>query len=285
MLYLVLAILSSAAMAIVLKCFREQKGNRYGILLGNYLTCVVISVIMLPDKGLILSGNWITLICGIGGGIFFVLALVCMQSSIRVNGAGLSSAFARLGLIVALGLSILLFREQPTAMQFVGIGLAMAAIVVLRSDGTKQQRRRGGFGLLLLTLCASGCADAMAKVFESYGSKAQDSLYFFWLFITAILLCGALALVEKKKTGKGFRPGEFAAGVLVGIPNYFSSYLLLRSLQELRATVVYPTYSTATILLVMGLSALFFRERLTKRQWPGILLILAAIVLLNIRIS
>ena len=123
----------------------------------------------------------------------------------------------------------------------------------------------------------------MSKVFETYGSSAQDSLFFFWLFLTAVLLCLGLALVEKKRTGKGFRPGEFAAGILVGIPNYFSSYLLLRALQELRATVVYPTYSTATILLVMALSAVFFRERPTKRQWPGILLILAALVLLNFR--
>ena len=103
MLYLILAVAASAAMAIVLKCFRNQKGNRYGILLGNYLTCVVISFFMLPDRHLIGTGSWITLVCGIGGGIFFVLALICMQSSIRSNGAGLTSAFARLGLIIALG--------------------------------------------------------------------------------------------------------------------------------------------------------------------------------------
>ena len=75
--------------------------------------------------------------------------------------------------------------------------------------------------------------------------------------------------------------GSFAAGILVGIPNYFSSYLLLRALQLFPATVVYPTYSTATILLVMGLSALFFREHLTKRQRRGVLLILIALALLN----
>lgn len=282
MLYLVLAVAASAAMAIVLKCFRNQKGNRYGILLGNYLTCVVISFLMLPDKGLIGSGSWVTLICGIGGGVFFVLALICMQSSIRSNGAGLTSALARLGLIVALGVSILLFREQPSALQFIGIGLAVAAIVVLRTDGAEQSRRKGGFGLLILTLAASGCADAMAKVFDTYGSRSEDSLYFFWLFVTAVLFCAVLGAAEGKRTNKKIHPGAFAAGVLVGIPNYFSSYLLLRSLQALPATVAYPTYSTATILLVLALSAVFFRERLTKRQWPGILLILAALALLNL---
>ena len=282
MLYLALAVAASAAMAIVLKCFRNQKGNRYGILLGNYLTCVVISFLMLPDKGLIGSGSWVALLCGIGGGVFFVLALICMQSSIRSNGAGLSAAFARLGLLVALGVSILLFREQPSALQFIGIGLAVAAILVLRSDGTARSRRKGGFRLLLLTLAASGCADAMAKVFEQFGSGSEDKLYFFWLFVTAVLLCAVLAAAEGARSKKKLYPGAFAAGILVGIPNYFSSFLLLRALQALPATVVYPTYSVATILLVLGLSAVFFRELLTKRQRPGILLILAALALLNL---
>lgn len=284
MLYLVLAIVASAAMALTLKCFRNQKGNRYGILLGNYLTCVAVSVYMMPDKGLILSGSWITLVCGIGAGIFFVLALVCMQSSIRRNGAGMTAAFARLGLIVALGISILLFHESPTAMQLIGVGLALGAIVVLRTDGSEKKSGKNGFGfgLLLVTLLASGCADAMAKVFDVYGSKREDSLYFFWLFLTAVVLCVVLLLVEKRQTGKKVRFGEFAAGILVGIPNYFSTFLLLRALQNLSAVLVYPTYSTGTILLVMGLSAVFFRERLTRRQWPGILLILLALVLLNL---
>ena len=284
MLYLVLAVASSAAMALALKCFREQQGNRYGILLGNYLTCVVISFLMLPDKARVLSGSWVTLVCGVGGGIFFVLALVCMQSSIKANGAGLTAAFARLGLVVALGLSILLFRERPTVLQLVGAGLTLIAILLLRTDGGGEARQKigKGFGLLLLTLGSGGCADAMAKVFDVYGSRAEDRLYFFWLFVTAVLLCAALLLAEKKRTGKPVLLKEFAAGVLVGVPNYFSSWLLLRAIQVIPATVVYPSYSTATILLVMALSALLFRERLTKRQWPGVVLILIALALLNL---
>ena len=35
-------------MALILKIFRNQNGNRYGILLGNYLTCTVLAGIMMP---------------------------------------------------------------------------------------------------------------------------------------------------------------------------------------------------------------------------------------------
>ena len=95
-------------------------------------------------------------------------------------------------------------------------------------------------------------------------------------------LCLGLLLLERRRTGKRVLPGEFAAGILVGVPNFCSSYLLLRALQKLPASVTYPTYSTGTILLVMVLSALIFRERLPKRRIPGMVLLLAALVLLNL---
>ena len=54
--YLILATCSSAVMAIVLRIFQNSKGNRYGIILGNYLFCILISWISLPDRSLVLDG-------------------------------------------------------------------------------------------------------------------------------------------------------------------------------------------------------------------------------------
>lgn len=284
MLYLILAMLSSAAMALVLKWFRGQRGNRYGILLGNYVTCVLIAWLMLPQKSAVLGGSSATLICGGAGGLLFVAALVCMQTSIRRSGATLTTAFARLGLLVTLGVSILIFRESPAPVQLAGIGLALCALLLLRdkNTGSAGSRTAAGFGLLLLTMLTGGGGDAMAKIFEQIGPEAESRLYFFYLFATALVLCGGLLLWERRKTGKHILPGELAAGILVGIPNYFSSYLLLRALQSLPASLAYPTYSAGTILLVLLLSALLFRERLSGKQIPGILLILTALVLLNL---
>ncbi len=283
MIFLLLAIVSSAGMALVLKCFRAQRGNRYGILLGNYLTCIVISFLTLPEKTMVLSGSRATLLCGVAGGFFFVAALVCMQSSIRRSGATLTSAFARLGLVVCLGVSILAFGDRPGLCQAAGIALALAAILLLAPGGRGEGRRSlSGFGLLLLTLLLSGGADVMAKVFEQRGPAREGSLYFFYLFTVATVPCLGLLLCERARTGKKVLPGEFAAGILVGVPNFYSSYLLLRALQALPASVTYPTYSTGTILLVMVLSAVLFKERLQKRQIPGMVLLLAALVLLNL---
>ncbi len=122
----------------------------------------------------------------------------------------------------------------------------------------------------------------MSKVFEQLGKAEESTQFFFWLFLTALLLTVLLALREGRRAKTRLLWKELAAGAAVGIPNYFSSYLLLRALQKLPAFLAYPVYSTGTILLVLLAGALLFRERLTRRQALGVGLILGALALLNL---
>ena len=282
MLYLLTAILSSASMALALRFFKGREGNRYGILLGNYLTCIALALALTPSGTTVFSASSTTLVLGAITGFFYVAALVGMQTSIPRNGTGLSSAFARLGLLVPLALSILIYGETPGPLRYIGVALVLAALVLIHGSSGESGTKRGSFVLLLLTLLFSGCADAMSKVFEQLGNPAENTHFFFWLFLTALLFSVGLAILEWRRAGKRLRRQELLAGVAVGVPNYFSSFLLLRAVQSLPAFLVYPVFSTGTILLVLLAGALFFKEQLTKRQIAGMALILAALVLLNI---
>ncbi len=279
---LLLAIVSSAAMALALKWFRDPKGNRYGLLLGNYLTCVLIAFLTMPDRGAVLHGSAVTLICGLIGGCFFIAALVAMQSSIAKTGAALTAAFAKLGLTVSLLVSVLWFGERPTALQLGGIVLTLAALVVLHGGAKTGALSGGALVLLAVTLVTNGGGDAMAKVFSNLGPAEESVLYMFWVFLTALILACGLAFAEWKRNGKKLVWKEVAAGVAVGVPNYYSSYLLVIALGKLPAMLVFPAFSIGTILLVTVCSLWFFRERLTRRQAVGLALIGAALALLNL---
>ena len=205
-----------------------------------------------------------------------------MQSSIRLNGAALSSAFAKLGLLVTLAVSFLFFHEKPGSLQLLGIALVLAAIVLISAKDEKAPERAPKLTLLLLTLLTGGCGDVMIKIYEEVGNSAEGTVFFFHLFATAALLTAALAFLEFQRNGKKLLLQEMAAGIAVGIPNYFSSFLILQVLQVLPAFVTYSVYSTGTILVVLIMSALLFREKPGRRQLYGIVLILAALVLLNL---
>ena len=284
-LYLLLTIIASASMTVALRLFQKEDGNRYGLLLGNYLTCIVLAFLMLPEKDLLPEDAGLTLLCGIADGVLFVVSLVLMQINIRRNGAVMTSAFSRLGLLVPLTLGLVVWGEQPNRFQLAGIALVILALALLNSgeQGGKAgpSGSRSSLPLLLLLLVFFGAGDAMAKVFERVGNRSQDALLFFYVFLTAGILCAGLAWAEQRKTGKHITARDMLAGIAVGIPNYFSSSLLLKALTSLPSFLVYPSVSTGSIVVVTIASVLLFHETIEKRKWVCLGVIAAALVLLN----
>ena len=133
------------------------------------------------------------------------------------------------------------------------------------------------------TLSFTGLADGMAKVFDHVGTRDQDSLYILLVFVTALILTVFLFFAEKKRTGKTAQIKDFAAGIAVGIPNYFSSLLLLKSLAAFPAFIVYTIFSTGALMLVSIVGVAFFKEKLQKNHVVGLLMVVIALVLLNVR--
>jgi drug/metabolite transporter (DMT)-like permease len=173
-------------------------------------------------------------------------------------------------------LSVFLFAEIPTALQWVGFALAVGAIILINYE--KGAVRSGGKILLVLMLLAGGTSDAMSKVFEVYGPGTLANQFLLYTFTGAFLLAALLVLRSHE------RPDKYALlfGVLVGVPNFFSAKFLLMALDYLPAVIVYPTFSVATILLVTLAGVALFKERLGKRQWAALGVILVALVLLNL---
>ena len=270
------AVFCSSALALILKA-ADSAGNRYGILLGNYIVCAVIALLSCRLH-IVLSP--ITAALGITGGILFLFGLLSMQESISVNGASLTSAFAKLGMTVSLFISVIFFHETLRPFPLAGVFLSILAIFIIHHSTKDTPATK--FSLLLLTLLGNGLADSMARVFQAFGSPEQEKSYLFVLFATAGILTLALALREWNRNNAPVTLRSLLYGAMAGIPNYFSSLFLIHALAVLPAVIVYPVFSSGTILMVMTASALLFHERIDRIQKAGLGLVLAALVLLNL---
>lgn len=286
MLYLILAVISSASMALALRISKDFSSSHYGLLAGNYLTCLLLAFLFLPEKNLFPAEGMTAVGAGMLNGLIFLLALIFMQRSIAENGAVLSAAFAKMGILLPIVGSILFLKERPSLLQALGIVLAVSAILVLNLEPRRGRTHAGSSLLLLLLFFFNGMADGMSKVFEQIGERRFDALFLFYTFLTAFVLTVLLLLQEQHRNRRRRRGQvsvvDLVSGMVVGIPNYFSSALLLAAVMKLPAYLVYPCYSVGTILLVSFVSVVLLGDRLTKRQRIGSGLILAALVLLNI---
>lgn len=276
MFYLLLAIAGSAMISILLRISSGKIKEGCSMLAFNYLTCTILGMAYAGFTPGIAQNPGFPAALGLGivNGILLLVSFILMQSSVRKNGVVLTSIFTKLGLLVPVVLSVVVFREMPTWVQVIGFCIAIAAIIVIN---LQKDTGRFDWSLIILLLLAGG-TDAMAKIYEALGSADLTDPYLLYSFGAAFVLC--VSVVIAKKELPGFR--EFLFGTLIGIPNFLSSKFLLSALATVPAVVAYPTFSVATLLVITLTGVLAFREKLKAHQWAALAAILVALVMLNI---
>lgn len=275
---LLLAVLSSAMVSIIMRFSDGKIKNNFAMLAVNYMMCAFLAWAYTGFGSWFLSGTGrqSTVIMGWINGILYLAGFVLLQRNIRTNGVVLSSTFIKLGLLVSMVVSVVFFGERPQLWQWAGFLLAVAAIILMNYR-PGQGKAENAAGLILLLL-AGGGGDAMSKFFEELGNPAHSGHFLLYTFLVALALCVNLYRIRGEKPGKR----EWLFGLLIGIPNFFSAKFLLGALKDIPAVIVYPVYSVATILAVTVTGILVFREKLDKRQWLALAMILVALVLLNL---
>ncbi len=278
MIYLILAVASSAMVSLFMRLSEGKVKGSVSMLAVNYLACLTVAGCYMGFGNVLPAGPGLGLTLGMGAfnGVLYLLGFVLLKLNIRKNGVVMSATFMKLGLLVPMVVSVGLFGEMPSVLQLTGFLIAVGAIILINfeKEETTMEFKAG----LILLLLAGGGGDAMSKVFEGFGDAALSEQFLFYTFATALLLCVGLTIQQKEKPGIR----EIGYGLLVGIPNYYSARFLLKAVESLDAVIVYPTVSVATMVVITLAGVCFFKERLGKRQRIAIGMILAALVMLNL---
>jgi drug/metabolite transporter (DMT)-like permease len=274
--YLILALCSSAMVSVVMRLSDGKVNNNLGMLVMNYLMCTLLGG---ASTGFAFGPDdrfWLTGVMGTVNGVLYLVSFVLFQMNVQRNGVVLSATFMKLGLLVTMVISVCFYGEIPGVLQTLGFALAVAAIVLIHY---RKEAGSAGFkaGLPLLLLCG-GMADAMSKIFEESGAAGMGNEFLLFTFAVALVLC----FFYMRAKGQRIAKQEIVYGLLIGIPNFYSSKFLLWALVDVPAVIAYPVYSVGTILAVTLAGVALFRERLEKRQWLALGMILTALVFLNI---
>jgi len=300
MLFLLLAITCSASIALIFKHSETRGMNRYVVTSANYFAACVVSLALmvregLPDPGafslaeslreigevlttsgptLSASGSlvWAVLV-GLGAGVVFFLGFIFYQISIRHHGVGLAGATIKLGILVPMSLSLVLWRVYPSGLQWVGIALAVASIVLANWPS-----RARTSGALLLLFLFGGAAEFSNKVFQNYAMIDYRTVFLMTTFFIAFLLSLAVAIRKRRAVSRR----DILTGFAVGVPNLLSSFFLIPALVRLPAAVAYPAYGAGTIVIITAAGLIFFKERPARLELAAVALSIGALVLINL---
>ena len=286
MIFIFLAILSSASIALILKSSENRDLNRYAVTSANYIAAFTISIAFSLssssvsfDPGPFLNS---AVIIGLFGGVLYFLGFIFIQKSIRVNGVGITGAVAKTGIILPVILSMILWKEVPNVLQSAGVILSLAAIVMINISPREIGHVKSVNKTIILLFLVVGFAEFSNKLFEIYGGSDYKAVFLFVVFFTAFWVSLFFTLKGVKK-GRKVTSTDILTGLIVGIPNMFASYFLIESFNYYKASVVFPTVSSGTIVMINIGGYLMFGERLKRKEITAVVMIIVAIVLMNLK--
>jgi drug/metabolite transporter (DMT)-like permease len=217
------------------------------------------------------------LLMGIPAGLVFFLAFIYYQISVRDNGAGLAGAFAKLGILVPMSLSLVLWLELPTRLQWFGMTLALGSIVLVNVTSLEGWTKSLRPALLMLFLLG-GLAEFSNKIFQKYGAVDYRLVFLLTTFAVAgVLAFGTTIRKRLPVTGR-----DVLVGLAVGLPNLFSSFFLIAALDQIAAAVVFPVFAAGTIVIINVVGMVVFREKLSPREYLAVGLTIVALILINL---
>ena len=280
MIYLILAIVCSCGMGVMIRYAEHNCHNMKAVTVFNYLVCVVMSFSFMPNKGTLFSadGAKFALYLGLLNGFLYFGTLLIYQLNIRKNGTPITVSFSHLGVLLPTVLSLLVFGEQPSSFQWVGIVLAVAAIIVINYEPKMKKASNLTFKIgLIMLFFIGGVTDMMSKIYEHKGNPDLGSSFLLFTFLIALGASLCWFLFTNRKIG----PKDILFGIGLGLFNYLSTYFLLHSLFVLPAFLVYPVYSVGVIIVINFVNYFLMKEPISKKQYIGMIIIAIALACLN----
>lgn len=305
MIYLVLGILLSSVMTVCFKLSDRHNVDGNHMILVNYIVAAVVSTVMAVQEGLFqdyiailgqaqlfrvlieknLPNTYLLLtLLGIISGFYFIIDLINIKNSIRYNGAGVSNLFSKFGFLLTTAFAMVAWAEIPSGLQLWGIPLAVVAFII----ATGRMGAEGNVGkpfLLFQLVLFAGLAEINNKAAVYYAvSRNYNSLYISIIFSMALVLAFLYTGAISRREGRPLRltGKEIVGGICTGLPNVVSNYFILKALESIPSNVYFPTSAAGNLIFTTLLSALVFKERLTKRQWAAIGIMAVSLTLTNI---
>lgn len=279
MLALFMRIASSTAITLIMRYSDKKTSNNMAMFMANYMVCSCLSYFYMGDVTVFTSEPGIGFTVGLGvlSGILYLAGFFFMQWNMRENGVVLSTTFNRLGVLVPTIMAMVVFKESPKMVQILGIVIALAAIVLMQFEKGGEQSGDKKIWLFVMLL-SSGFCDSLTNIYDKVGNPVLKDNYLLYTFFVALICATIMAVREKNKISKW----DFIFGFIIGVPNYYSSRFMFEALKTVPAVIAYPVSSVGTILAICVGSVILFKEKVSNQKKFALVLVMAAMALLNL---
>lgn len=279
MIYLLLAISCSVAVATIITYAHRKKLPTFALFATNYVVATIASVIG-SGASTRIFGVPEELGVSVLLGFLFIGCFWLLMKTIQKLGMVIPVTLMRLSAVLPTAASILLYAEVPSALQVAGILLAFLALPLASPQpltrATLRPLLEGGFGWGLLLFVTFGFTEFLFKFQKEVLPMDNPSDMLQVVFGTAMVIGMVAALRLRER----FSLHLVITGVVLGVINMYSAKFLILALRELPGMVLFPANGIGVIMLSTVVAMLLWKERLNARNYIYLACAAAALILI-----
>ena len=280
--YLILAILCSTGVFVSMRLFERFHIENHQALMWNYAVAAAAGFLMAPTESYDLSLTampWFKL--SLLTGFWFIFTYLLMTYSSQRSGVTITSLSSKLSVVIPTLCGIFIFHEKLNAIAICGILLAIIALYLVVGGKSRNEKHHSGWVLPLLIFFGTGIGDMLMKFTERLNKS--DDMTFMIAFIYLIAMLFGIGIVVRdgilKKTKWQWK--SLLGGLGLGLVNYFSTYCMYQGMRCFDNVVLFPIYNIGVVSCTALAGWLLFKERLTWKNYLGLGLAIAAVILIS----
>lgn len=286
MIYLLFSILFSTLLFVIFKYFDIYKIDTLKAIVVNYLVAfgfgfglseITFSVTEIPQKPWFFGAIIL--------GILFVSVFFVMANTAQKNGVSVASVAGKMSVVIPVLFGILLYDESVTYLKVIGILIALVSVYLASVKNEKSNIENAGLLFPILLFFGSGIIDTTLKYVEvNFVQKNEVSLFSGSLFGFAAffgLLILAIKTIQKRES---FGLKNIIAGIVLGIPNYFTIVFLIKAMQTagLESSTLFTINNVSVVIVSTLVGLLLFKEKFSLKNKIGVVLAILGIILVTI---
>ena len=286
MIYLLLSVVFSTSLFVIFKYFDIYRIDTLKAIVVNYIVALTLGF-TLAESTISIAGiinqPWVFGALALGllfVSIFFVMALTAQQ-----NGVSVVSVAGKMSVVVPILFGVYLYDESLGVFKIIGILIALLAVYLASVKEDAKKHEKAGLLLPIILFLGSGTIDTTLKYVQNmYVSENDVEIFSGSLFTFAAFFGILILLVKTIKKPEPFGLRNVVAGIVLGVPNYYSIVFLIKALQTkgFESSTLFTINNVSIVIVSTLVGFLVFREKFSLKNKIGILLAVVGIVLVAV---
>jgi len=276
MLFLILSVLCSVTVGVIFKITRKYNADPIQIITFNYVTALILCYFTFsPDLTVVHADAPWNIYAAVG--VLLPIVFLFLFTSIKYMGIVKTDAAQRLSLFIPIIAAWLIFKEDFNTYKVIGLVIGFIALLfILRKQSTNDQNK---WIFPAAVFLGFGIIDILFKQIALFTALPYTTSLFivFDISLAVSLLVVVYDVVLKKVQ---LNSKNILFGALVGIFNFGNILFYLKAHKAFaeNPSTVFAGMNMGVIVLGSLVGLLFFKEKLSKINFIGILLALIAII-------